>query len=149
MTRFQPSVSLMGRILLSVIFVVSGLGKIADWSHTAAYMTSQGMPAVPVFLTLAILIELVGGLALMFGWHTRIAALVLFLYLVPVTLTFHSFWALAGPERQLQMTNFLKNLAIMGGLLEFCAVGAYAMSLDAMRYRRGWFGFRRWMRRPY
>ncbi len=87
-------------------------------------------------------------MALLVGWHTRIAAGILFLYLIPVTLTFHNFWAYSGSMRQTQMINFLKNLAIMGGLLEFCAVGAFAMSMDAMRMRRGWFGgFRRWTRR--
>jgi putative oxidoreductase len=147
MTPFQPAVSLAGRILLSAIFIISGVGKIADWSGTEAAMSAQGMSAVPFFLTLAVFIEVAGGLALLLGWHTRISALVLFLYLIPVTLTFHNFWAYSGLTRHMQTINFLKNLAIMGGLLEFCAIGAYAMSMDAARLRRGWFNWRRWGRR--
>jgi putative oxidoreductase len=138
---FQPAVSLLGRILLSVIFIVSGFGKIMDWSGTEQAMINHGMTLVPFFLTLTIIIELGCGLALLFGWHTRFAAFILFLYLIPVTLVFHPFWNFTGPAQREQMINFLKNLAIMGGLLEFSAVGAYALSLDASRLRRGWGRF--------
>jgi putative oxidoreductase len=135
-------------VLLSIIFIVAGAGNLMDWSGTAAVMSNQGLPAVPILLTLTIIIELLGGLALLIGWHTRLVALILFLYMIPVTLMFHDFWSASGQVRREQMINFLKNLAIMGGLLEFFAVGAYSLSMDAARYRRGWGRFWPWARRP-
>ncbi len=148
MTRYHPLVSLVARVLSSIIFFVAGAGKLMDWSGTEAVMSSHGLPAVPLLLTLTIIIELIGGLALLFGWHTRLVALILFLYMIPVTLMMHDFWSYTGQVRQTQMVNFLKNLAIMGGLLEFFAVGAYSLSMDAARYRRGWGRFWPWARRP-
>ena len=136
--KLQSYVSLAGRILLSVIFLLSGISKLMNWSETANMMAAHGMTAIPFFLTMAVIIEIAGGLALLLGWQTRAASLILFLYLIPVTLVFHHFWDLQEPVRQMQMINFLKNLAIMGGLLEFCAVGAGGLSVDA-RMARSWF----------
>lgn len=81
------------------------------------------------------LVELGGGLALLFGYQARLAAALLALWLVPVTLTFHNFWAFHGPDQQAQVVNFLKNLAIIGGLLRLASDGAGAISLDARRRR--------------
>jgi len=145
----QPYAALAGRILVSVIFLLSGVMKIMDWSGNAAYMESHGMPAIPVLLTAAIVVEILGGLAVLLGYQTRAVALILFLYLIPTTLIFHNFWTLHGPEQQNQMFHFLKNLAIMGGLLEFCAAGAGSVSLDAAAARRsGPFAFWPRLRRP-
>lgn len=110
---------LVGRILLSVIFVLSGLGKIAQWSGTAQMMASKGMPLVSLLLPLTILVELGGGLMLLTGFGARFAAVLLALFLVPTTLIFHNFWAVTGPEHMMQQVNFLKNVAIIGGLLVY------------------------------
>jgi putative oxidoreductase len=126
---------LVGRILLSLIFILSGFSKIGQWSAIAAAMTSKGIPLVSITLPLTVLIELGGGLALLFGYRARPAAALLALWLVPVTLTFHNFWAFHGPDQQAQMGNFLKNLAIIGGLLRLVSDGAGAISLDARRLR--------------
>jgi len=122
---------LAGRILLSLIFIISGFAKAAHWSGTAAMMASKGIPLVSASLLLTILIELGGGLALLIGYRARLAALALALYLVPVTLLFHNFWAYHGMDQQMQMINFLKNLAILGGLLGLASEGAGTISLDA------------------
>ncbi|HEY2922284.1 MAG TPA: DoxX family protein [Candidatus Binatia bacterium] len=106
-----------GRVLLSVIFLLSGLGKIIDWDGNAQAMASQGMPLIPLLLIGAIITELAGGLSVLLGWKARWGALLLFLYLIPTTLIFHNFWAFTGAEMQTQLVNFLKNLSIMGGLL--------------------------------
>jgi len=127
----QSWIALCGRVLLSVIFLLSGIGKIMDWSGTEAMMSAHGMPAVPLLHIGAIVVEFGIGLLFIVGWQTRWTALALFLFLIPTTLIFHHFWDLAEPERTLQMINFLKNLAIMGGLLEVCALGAGAISIDA------------------
>jgi len=112
--RIVPFVS---RLLLAFIFIFSGIGKIFGWSATAGYMASKGLPLVPVLLVGAIVVEVVGGLAILFHIYARWAALVLVVYLIPVTLIFHDFWAVPAEQQQIQMIMFLKNLAIMGGLL--------------------------------
>ncbi len=129
------SAHLAGRILLSQIFIVSGFIKVGHWSGTAAMMASKGIPLVSASLLLAILMELGGGLALVIGYRTRLVAWVLTLYLVLGTLLFHNFWAYQGADQQIQMINFLKNLAILGGLLRLASDGAGAISLDARRLR--------------
>ena len=123
-------VALFGRILLALIFVVSGISKITGFAGTAAYMASKGLPMVQVLLPLAIAAELGGGLLLALGWKTRWAALVLFLFLIPTTLIFHQFWGIEPKLAQMQQIHFLKNVAIMGGMLMVIAGGAGAWSLD-------------------
>lgn len=126
----EPWLTLLGRILLSLIFILSGFGKIGDWSGTASYMASQGMVAVPFFLTMAILFELGGGLSVLLGFKARWGALALICFLIPATLIFHNFWAFTGAEQRMQMINFMKNLAIMGGLLLVVLRGAGNPSID-------------------
>lgn len=125
--RFLP---LVGRILLSLIFVVSGLFKIPGWEMTKAYMAAEGMPMVSVLLVAAIVVETLGGLSVLLGFKARIGAIALFLFLIPTTLIFHDFWTLEGMEQQLQLTMFLKNLAIMGALLLVAYWGPGPMSLQ-------------------
>jgi putative oxidoreductase len=129
-------VSLVGRLLLALIFVRSGLMKIPDWSATAGYMAAKGIPIVPVFLAATIAVEVLGGLSVALGLWARVSAAVLALYLIPVTLIFHKFWGLHGMEQQMQITNFLKNLAIMGGLTLVAALGPGPLSLE-VRQRPG------------
>ena len=123
-------VALFGRILLALIFVVSGIGKITGFAGTAAYMASKGLPMVQVLLPLAIAAELGGGLLLALGWKTRWAALVLFLFLIPTTLIFHQFWGIEPKLAQMQQIHFLKNVAIMGGMLMVIFSGPGAWSVD-------------------
>lgn len=122
--------TLLGRILLSLIFILSGLGKIGDWSGTAGSMAAKGMVAVPFFLTMAILFELGGGLTVLLGFKARLGAWALVFYLIPVSLIFHNFWAFTGAEQRMQVINFLKNLAIMGGLLLVALRGAGKPCID-------------------
>jgi putative oxidoreductase len=122
--------ALAGRVLLALIFVLSGFNKISGFAGTAAYMASKGLPMAEILLVPTILIELGGGLMLIFGYRARLAAAVLVLFLIPVTLVFHNFWAAPAAEAQMQMINFMKNLAIMGGMLCVAAFGAGRYSLD-------------------
>src|SRR5256885_487719 len=97
---FPQWVALAGRVLLSAIFVLSGLTKLTNWSGTESQMASHGMPAASVLLLGAIVVEMGGGLALLLGCQTRAAAAALFLFLIPTTLIFHNFWAYQGQEQQ-------------------------------------------------
>jgi len=120
----------IGRILLALIFVVSGVGKITGYAGTAAVMAAKGLPIVDVLLPLTIAVELGGGLLLALGWKARWAAAALFLFLIPTTLIFHQFWGLEPKLAQMQKIHFLKNVAIMGGMLMVLAIGAGRWSVD-------------------
>lgn len=122
MNRYLP---LIGRILLGLIFVMSGFSKIANFSGTAQFMASQGVPLTNLALVLAIVVELFGGLSLFTGYRTKFSAPVMVLYLIPVTFIFHADFA-----DQNQMVHFLKNLAIMGGLVTVWAHGSGSLSLE-------------------
>jgi len=124
---------LLGRILLSLIFVMSGFSKIGGWEQTAGYMASKGMPLVPLFLVAAMLIEVLGGLSVLLGLKARVGAAALILFLVPASLIFHNFWTLEGMEQQVQMIMFMKNLSILGGLLLVVGLGSGPLSLDGRK----------------
>ena len=122
--------ALVGRILIAIIFIKAGWGKIGGWEGTAGYMASKGLPMVPVLLAATIALELGGGILLAIGWKTRWVALAIFLWLIPVTFIFHAFWGIDAAQVQNQMNHFLKNVAIMGAMLMLFAFGPGAYSVD-------------------
>jgi putative oxidoreductase len=124
---------LAGRILMSVMFLISGFFKIGGYSQMVAYSASKGLPMASVAIACAAVVELAGGLAILVGFQTKIAAWLLFLYLIPVTFLFHNFWAMQGAEQQQNMINFLKNVSIMGGLVILATYGAGPYSVDHSR----------------
>jgi putative oxidoreductase len=124
---------LVARLGLGAIFVISGAGKLAAWSGTAAYAGSKGVPTV--LLAAATALELLGAISVLAGWKARWGAAALVVFLVPVTLVFHGFWAYQGAEAQLQTIQFLKNVAIGGGLLAIIAAGPGPLSVDGRRSR--------------
>ena len=130
MSNIQSLLPLMGRILLSLIFVSSGFGKIFTWDQTAGYMASKGMPMVSLFLLGAIIFELAGGLSVLLGYRAKVGAILLMIFIIPASLIFHNFWAFKGMEQQMQMIMFMKNIAIIGGLIGIIANGSGAFSLD-------------------
>ncbi|HXT87277.1 MAG TPA: DoxX family protein [Verrucomicrobiae bacterium] len=121
---------LIGRILISLIFLFSGFGKLTSFNASAAFLASKHFPIASAMLVGAIIVEIIGGLCLVFGFHARIASFVMFLYLIPATLVFHNFWALQGAARADNQIHFLKNIAIMGGLLMVSAYGPGTLSVD-------------------
>jgi putative oxidoreductase len=122
--------TLAGRILIAVIFLISGFFKVGGYAQIVGYAKAAQLPAPGVFIALAAAVELACGLAILAGFRTRFASWLLFLYLLPVSYFFHNFWAVQGQEQQMQMVNFLKNMAIMGGLLVLSVNGAGAYSVD-------------------
>jgi putative oxidoreductase len=132
--RTRDIMALLGRILLCCIFLVSAYAKITEWSASEQMMAAKELPAVPLLLGTAIAIELLGGLSILTGLFARQAALIIFLYLIPVTLIFHNFWDQGPASQPMQLVNFLKNLAIMGGLLELFSFGPGRHSFGSDRY---------------
>jgi putative oxidoreductase len=131
----RSTTALVGRILISAIFLLGGISKLMHPTATIGYMHSAGVPIADVLLYIAAFAELLGGLAILFGFLTRLGALGLFIYLIPVTLWMHAFWRLSGMAAQMQQVHFLKNVALMGGLLALYAFGPGRYSIDA-RLRR-------------
>ncbi len=117
MKHFQDLAAPVGRILLALMFVLAGFNKISGYSGMQGYMDSMGVPGA--LLPLVIALEIVGGLALMLGWHTRVTAFLLAGFTVLATLIFHS-----NLGDQTQMLFFMKNLSIAGGLLLVVSHGA-------------------------
>jgi putative oxidoreductase len=130
-------VSLFGRILLSSVFIASGCAKITGFSFEEGLLASKHFPMPAAALGVALVVELVGGLAVLTGFCARFTAWILFLYLIPTTFLFHNFWAAAGPDRIDLMIHFEKNVAIMGGLLLLAAFGPGAYSIDSARAPKG------------
>jgi len=121
---------LAGRGLLSAIFLMSALGKLGNFQGTADMMAAKGFPIAPLFLAGAIALELGGGLSVLAGFKARWGAVALIVFLIPTTLTFHNFWAYSGKELEGQMIHFMKNLAILGGLVMtwFFGSGPYSLA---------------------
>ncbi|HTV59555.1 MAG TPA: DoxX family protein [Verrucomicrobiae bacterium] len=124
---------LAGRTLMSLIFLFSGIGKVMAYSTIVRFAAMKHLPLAPVAIAVAAVIEILGGLAILTGFHTRIVGWILFLYLIPTTVIFHNFWAMQGMERMDNQAHFMKNLAIMGGLLILTSSGPGALSFDASR----------------
>lgn len=122
----SPYMHLIGRILLALIFIISGLGKIANPADTAGFMESMGVPGMFVWPTIAL--EVLGGIALVIGFKTRIAAFALAVFSIAAAVIFHHDFA-----DQMQMIMFLKNLSIAGGLLLLSASGALALGVDCRK----------------
>jgi putative oxidoreductase len=140
---------LLGRICLSLIFVASAVGKLFSWNETVQYMTSSlarwtGGAPMPemislgpmstalsfmtahavLFLVISTLLEGIGGLFVLLGFRIRFGAILLMLFIIPVTLIMHSFWLDNGPEKMIQMSMFMKNLSILGGLMILAVRGS-------------------------
>lgn len=128
--QFKKVCPALGRVLLSAIFIMSGIHKIFSWNETSEQMTNEGMFLVPLLLLGAIVLEVGGGLSILVGYWARVGAAALVVFLIPTTLIFHDFWTYEGQEQQAQMMHFVKNLAIMGGLLLVLGFGAGPISVD-------------------
>ncbi len=126
MNTLQTLAAPAGRVLLATLFLLAGLQKIGGYDGTLAYMASQGVPGFT--LPLVIALEVLGALAIIVGWQTRLVALLLAGFSIASGLLFHF-----KPDDAMQMTMLLKNLSIAGGLLLLVAHGAGAWSIDARR----------------
>ena len=124
---------LIGRWLLALMFLPAGWGKLTGFAGSVAYTASGGMPMPEVATAVALAVEIVGSLALIFGLGTRWAALALAFFTLLASFFFHKYWAVPAEQVMMQQLMFFKNMAIVGGLLTLAASGAGAWSLDARR----------------
>ena len=129
----QNPLSLVGRLLLALMFVPAGLSKITGFAGTVGYIGSVGLPLPSAAAVAAIIVEIGAGLALVFGFGTRIAALALALFTLVATFFFHAFWSVPADQQMVQQLFFFKNLAVVGGLLLLVAFGPGAWSVDQRR----------------
>jgi len=144
MKGFQVFLAFLGRVCLSLIFIIGGLKKIFDWQSVeqgvvatlcdwhayvehyswAAKFFESLLPYVPILLGIATFCELFGGLLIFFGIKVRFGAFLLFLFLVPATILYHSYWMMEGQKHELELSMFLKNLAILGGIFTLIVFGS-------------------------
>jgi putative oxidoreductase len=131
MSKSSDTFAFIGRCLMAVLFLLSGFGKVAGPPAAIAWIASTGLPMPTVAYVVSIIIELGGGLLLILGWQIRALSVVLSLYPIATAFIFHRNLA-----DQNQLFHFLKNIAVMGGLLQLMAFGAGNFSLDARRVRK-------------
>ena len=123
----------IARVLLALMFVLAGIGKLGGLEGAAGYIASKGLPAPMLLAVAAGVVELVAGVLLIIGWQARWAALALAAFTVVASVIFHNYWAMPAEQQMMQQLMFMKNLAVTGGLLLVFAFGAGALSLDARR----------------
>lgn len=129
--KLQNPLALTGRLLLSVLFLPAGIGKISGFAGTVGYIMSVGLPMPTLAAIIALIVEIVGGVALIAGFGTRIAALALALFTLVASFFFHAYWAVPADQQLVTQLLFFKNIAVVGGLLTLAAWGAGAWSVDA------------------
>lgn len=122
--------SLIGRVGLAAVFLWSGYGKLVHMDGNIGYMKAFGLPAAEMLIWPAMLVELVAGAMLLVGWKARWAAVVLVLFTVPATFIFHAYWSVPADQVLNAQIHFMKNLAIVGGLLGIFAHGSGPLALD-------------------
>ena len=128
-------IQLLGRIMLALIFILAGIGKILDPAGTVGYMQSVGLPALLLWPTIAL--EIIGGICVAIGFQTRFVAFVLATFSITAAVIFHRNFA-----DQMQMIMFLKNIGLAGGLLLLATSGKTGLSVDNRRTKNDFFGTR-------
>ena|SRR3990172_1464214 len=130
MNGLQNIGPLAGRILIALIFIMSGWGKITGFEGTVGYIASKGLPLPQAVAVIAIILELGGGLMVVAGYKARWGAAALIVFTAVAALFFHNFWAVPADQAQNQMAHFMKNLAIIGGLLYVAVHGSGPLSVE-------------------
>jgi putative oxidoreductase len=131
-SAISPSIVLAGRVLFSFIFLIAGLFHFTH--QDIAYAAASGVPMPELLVPASGILAVAGGLSILLGYRARLGAWLLAIFLVPVTLTMHNFWAVKDPMMaQMQMAMFMKNLSMLGGVLLISQFGAGPWSLDAKR----------------
>ncbi len=131
MNAYQNAINLIGRILVATLFLPAGLTKLTGFDRTVGYFTSLGMPAPTLAVGMAIAVELLGSIALIVGYKTRLVATVMAIFTLAASVAGHAFWAVPADQMMAAQRLFFKNIAVIGGLLILASLGAGGISMDA------------------
>jgi putative oxidoreductase len=126
----------IGRVLLALIFVLSGISKLGAIAGTSAHMASAGIPYANDLVWGAVALELGGGILLIVGLLTRLVGLAFFFYTLALAVIFHAYWTMTGAAAHTQYSVFFEHVAIMGGMLYVVAFGSGPYSIDALIWRQ-------------
>ena len=129
----QNPLSLIGRVLLALLFIPAGFGKLVGFAGTVAYIASKGVPLPELAAAAAVGVELGLGMLLLIGWQTRWAALGIAFFTFVISFIFHNYWGVPADQVVQQQQAFFKNIAVVGGLLTVVAWGAGGWSFDGKR----------------
>ena len=128
---FEKFLVTAGRVLLGIYFILPGITKVTNFEGNSQYMADHGMVMIPFFLVLTIIIQLGGGFAMVAGYQTKIVAFILAGLTLVISLVMHDFWTMEpGLQTSHETQNFVKNMAIMAGLMVAGGLGGGAWSLD-------------------
>lgn len=130
MKTAQNISNLVGRLLIVALFLPAGLSKLMNFEGTLGYFNSLGMPSPGLALVIAIVVELLGGIALILGFQTRLVAIILAIFTFAATLIGHAYWAVPAEQAFVTQLLFFKNIAVIGGLLILASNGAGKYSID-------------------
>jgi len=133
MKTAQNLSNLFGRLLIVALFLPAGLSKLMNFEGTLGYFNSLGMPAPSLALVIAIVVEILGAIALIVGFQTRLVAIVLAIFTFAATLLGHAFWAVPAEQAFVTQLLFFKNIAVIGGLFVLAANGAGKFSIDGLK----------------
>lgn len=133
--RLENPLAFAGRLLLALLFLPAGIAKLTGFAGTVGYISSVGLPMPQAAAAIALVIEIVGGVALIIGYQTRVAAIVLAIFTLVASFFFHNYWTLPADQQLIPQLLFFKNIAVVGGLLTLAALGARAWSIDARTAR--------------
>ncbi|HEY9209114.1 DoxX family protein [Acidovorax soli] len=136
LSSLQNPLALVSRLLFAVLFLPAGIGKLTGFAGTVGYISSVGLPMPTVAAAVAAAVEVVGSLALIVGFGTRFAALVLAFFTLVASFFFHPYWSVPADQLMITQLLFFKNIAVVGGLLALTAFGAGAWSVDGQREAR-------------
>ena len=131
--KLQDPLALAGRLLMALLFLPAGIGKLTGFAGTVGYISSVGLPMAQLGAVVALVVEIGGGVALIAGYGTRLAAIVLAAFTLAASYFFHAYWAVPADQQLIPQLLFYKNMAVIGGLLTIAAWGAGAWSVDARR----------------
>jgi putative oxidoreductase len=133
MNTYQNTLNLLGRLLIVALFLPAGLSKITGFEGTFGYFTSLGMIAPTLAVVIAIIAEVLGGIALLVGFKTRLVAVLLAVFTLAASIFGHAFWAAPAEAAFVAQLLFFKNIAVIGGLLILASSGAGKFSIDGFK----------------
>lgn len=133
---YENAVNLIGRFLIAALFLPAGIAKLTGFAGTVGYIQSVGLPSPTAAAVIALVVEIAGGVALIVGYQTRIAAVVLAIFTFFASVFFHAYWAAPADQAFVAQLLFFKNIAVIGGLLVLAGSGAGKFSIDGLKAKQ-------------